>query len=91
MKRNLFEKSNKKMIEKYREINRFRYSIFRITNPAIPTEVRENPILAGIVLDKLKELKKEIEKDIDSVSIDMIDIADIFGNGTLEVSYWLMR
>ena len=76
----------KKMIEKYREINRFRYSIFRITNPAIPTEVRENPILAEIVSDKLKDLKKEVEKDIDNMTIDLVDIEDIFGNRTLEVS-----
>lgn len=76
----------KKMIEKYREINRFRYSIFRITNPAIPTEVRENQILAEIVSDKLKDLKKEVEKDIDNMTIDLVDIEDIFGNRTLEVS-----
>lgn len=80
------EKNNKRMADRYREINRFRYSIFKITNPAIPNEVRENPILAQIVLDKLKELREEIKNDIDNLAIDMIDIADILGERESEVS-----
>ncbi|WP_294365369.1 hypothetical protein [uncultured Clostridium sp.] len=77
---------NKRMIERYREMNKFKYSIFTITNPAIPTEAKNNPILVGIVLDKLKELKQEIEVDISNISIDMIDIEDILGKRALEVS-----
>lgn len=80
------KKNNKRMADRYREINRFRYSIFKITNPAIPNEVRENPILAQIVLDKLKELREEIKNDIDNLAIDMIDIADILGERESEVS-----
>lgn len=86
MKRKLVEKNNKRMVERYREINRFRYSIFKVTNPAVPTEVRENPILAGIVLDKLKELREETQQDIDNIVIDMIDIEDILGERESEVS-----
>lgn len=84
-------KNNKRMIERYRNMNRFKYGIFRVCNPAIPTEVRENSILAGIVLDKLKELKKEIQEDIEAISITSIDIEDILGSVNSEISELLAR
>lgn len=90
IKKKIVEKNNKRMADRYKEINRFRYSIFKITNPAIPNEVRDNPILAKIVLDKLKELREEIKNDIDNLTIAMVDIADIFGERELDVSGLLL-
>lgn len=89
MTKNKLQKS-KRMIERYREINKFKYSIFKITNPSIPTEVSSNPILAMIILEKLRELIEEIQGDIDSVSIDSIDIEDIIKNKNSEISELLV-
>ena len=75
-----------RMIERYKQINKFRYSIFQITNPAMPNEVLLNPILATIVLDKLRELRGQIRGDIKNITIDNIKAEDIFGKRESEVS-----
>lgn len=85
------KKVNKRMMERYRNMNKFRYSIFQITNPAIPSEVKINPILARLVLNELKELREEIQADIDGLSIRMIDIEDIVGASREEVSELVSR
>lgn len=78
---------NKKTMEsRYKDINKFRISVGQLTNKSISSEVRRNPILSTIVLSKLKELKEEIEIDIDNITIDAIKVEDIFGDRESEVS-----
>ena len=74
------------MIERYKYINKFRYSIFGVCNQAIPTEATHNPILSEIVLEKLKDVKEEIKADINSITLGSIKAEDVFGNRELEVS-----
>ena len=75
-----------RMIERYKYINKFRYSIFGVCNQAIPTEATHNPILSEIVLEKLKDVKEEIKADINSITLGSIKAEDVFGNRELEVS-----
>lgn len=75
-----------RMIERYKYINKFRYSIFGVCNQAIPTEATHNPILSEIVLEKLKYVKEEIKADINSITLGSIKAEDVFGNRELEVS-----
>lgn len=87
MKSNRIKKLSKiEMVEKYRYINKFRYSIFTLTNPSMSMELNGNPIMGEIVLDKLKEIKQEIELDIDNITPEDIKADDIFGERKLEVS-----
>ncbi len=75
-----------RMVDRYRHINKFRYSIFAICNRATPMEVTLNPIMAEMVLNKLKELNEEIREDINSITIDSINAEDIFGSRQSGVS-----
>lgn len=75
-----------KMVERYRHINKFRYSIFKLTNPSMTTELEYNPIMGEIVLVKLKEIRNEIKDDISKLSPRSIKSDDIFGERNLEVS-----
>ena len=77
---------NVKMVERYRHINKFRFSIFKLTNPSMATELEYNPIMGEIVLVKLKELRNEIKDDISKLSPRSIKAEDILGERNLEIS-----
>lgn len=79
------------MLERYRKINKFRYSTFRVTNQGTADEIRLNSILAEIVLQKYKELADEVATDIDNISIDMIDVEDVVGIREQEISELIAR
>lgn len=79
------------MLERYRKINKFRYSTFRVTNQGTADEIRLNSILAEIVLQKYKELADEVATDINNISIDMIDVKDVVGIREKEISELIAR
>lgn len=85
------QKQQTTMLEKYRKINKFRYSTFRVTNQGTADEIRLNSILAEIVLQKYKELADEVATDIDNISIDMIDVEDVVGIREQEISELIAR
>ena len=80
-----------RMIDRYKQINKFRYSIFAICNPSTPMEAIFNPIMTEMVLDKLKELREEIKEDINCIKLESIKVEDIFGSREAEVSELLVK
>lgn len=72
--------------KKYRELEAFLNSIFKITNPSTPSLAEDNPLLCGLVYPKLKELKQEVLEDIKAVNTLEIDVYSIVNSSSNAVS-----
>lgn len=79
----------KNLIGKYDAIESFLFSTFNVTNSALPNMTKANPIMAVIVLEELKELDVTIEKDIQSINLNDIDVIDITTNRKNELSRFI--
>ena len=71
---------------KYRELEAFLNSIFKITNPSTPSMAEDNPLLCKLVYPKLLELKQEVLADIEAVNTLKIDVYSIVNSNSNAVS-----
>lgn len=76
----------KDLVGKYNAINAFLDSTFNITNPALHTMAKANPIMATIVLEELKNIDAIVVKDAKGVELKDINVIDIATNRESELS-----
>ena len=72
--------------KKYRELEAFLNSIFKITNPSTPSLAEDNPLLCKLVYPKLLKLKESVLADIEAVNTLNIDVYSIVNSSSNAVS-----
>lgn len=77
---------DKNLAKKYRELEAFLNSIFKITNASIPSIAEANPILCKLVYPKLKELKDSVLADIQAFENVNIDVYSIVSSNRSAIS-----
>ena len=79
----------KNLIGKYDAIEAFLFSTFNVTNSALPEITKANPIMRAIVLEQLKEIYSIVEKDMDVIKLNDIDVIDITTDREKEMSRFI--
>ncbi|EOU1463632.1 hypothetical protein [Clostridium perfringens] len=81
--------NNVNLKKKYDVINSFLDSTFKVTNEALPSMAKYNPIMSELVLKELRIIDITIQNDREKISKECIDILDILTNRISEVSYFI--
>lgn len=76
----------KDLVGKYDVIGAFLDSTFSVTNPALPTMAKANPIMSTLILEELRNIDAIVVKDMEGIKLKDIDVIDITTNRESELS-----